>query len=212
MMQKILNQDELEITQELINVGLKGAAKAFSSIAGGNISISSSEVGLDDVSGSLSYNSSKGENVHVLLTRVKGQIEGACFLLFSEEEVENLLDTSLTPEIRDQPHKRKMMADTFLMETDNIISASVITQFSNLLDKMIYGDVPYLHKMTNNKVEEFISGFKNEHDHLLLFKTKFEADHIDINPEFVWLMKEDFADGVRDMMKQDNFREKLANI
>ena len=212
MINKLLNEEELQITIELINIGLKMAAQAFSSITGGNVTINTSEYGMDDMSGTSSFCSSKGDNVHILMTKVKGEIEGGCFLLFSEEEVENLLDTSLPAGTEVQPHNRKMMADAFLIEIDNIISASVITQFANLLDRMLYGDVPNLHKMPENEVEDFITGFMNEQDSLLLFKTKFTADHIDMNPEFVWLMKTEFVEGVKELMKQDNLKEKLINL
>ena len=212
MIYKLLNKEELELTKELINVGLKNAAKAFSAITGGNVTISTSEYGMDYMSETSGFCSSKGDNVHVLMTKVRGEIEGVCFLLFSGEEVENLLDTSLPAGTEEQPHNRKMMADAFLIETDNIISASVITQFANLLDKMLYGDVPNLHKMPEKEVEDFITGFMNEQDILLLFKTKFTADHIDMNPEFVWLMKTEFIEGVKESMKQDNLKEKLINL
>ncbi len=77
---------------------------------------------------------------------------------------------------------------------------------------MLYGDVPNLHKMPENEVEDFISGFMNEQDSLLLFKTKFTADHIDMNPEFVWLMKTEFVEGVKELIKQDNLKEKLIDL
>ncbi len=113
MINKLLNEEELQITIELINIGLKKAAQAFSSITGGNVTISTSEYGMDDMSETSSFCSSKGDNVHVLMTKVRGEIEGVCFLLFSGEEVENLLDKSLPAGTEDQPHNRKMMADYY---------------------------------------------------------------------------------------------------
>jgi len=204
----LLNSEELKITKELIDLSLRGAAKAFTSIARGRIEISSSWGGVDRF---IERGHEDLGEVIVLVTEVKGEIEGVCFLLFLKDEVENFLDASLPAEIAEEPHKRLMMGDAFLMETDNIISASVITHFANILQKKMYGDVPALERVDYTGLEDYIMKFKEKDDHLLLFKTKFQADHINMNPEFIWLMKKEFVNAIRENMVIENLQEKILN-
>lgn len=208
-MQKLLNKDELEIIQGLINVGLAVAAKAFSSMTGENVSIVSSKIEIDDAEG-LKF--PKGDNVHVLVTNVLGEVEGICFLIFSESEVKNLVDISLPTAIINQPHKKKMMTDGFLLETDNIITASVVNQFANFLDKYMYGAVPALHRMPEKEVETYVDSFMEDGDHLLLFKTNFSAEKADLEPEFVWLMKEKFLQRIKKIAESGRALNKLSKL
>ena len=57
-----------------------------------------------------------------------------------------------SPEITGNPEIMAEMSDGILLEVDNIISASVITQFSNILNHRIHGGVPQLKKLDKNKI------------------------------------------------------------
>jgi chemotaxis protein CheY-P-specific phosphatase CheC len=89
------------------------------------------------------------------------------------------------------------MSDGIMLEVDNIISASVITQFSNLLKVKIHGGVPNLKKVTSSEMEEYISSEVNNELYLISFKTSFESSKARFNPEFVWLFDNSFIDSIK---------------
>ena len=94
------------------------------------------------------------------------------------------------------------MSDGIMLEVDNIISASVITQFSNLLKVKIHGGVPDLKKVSFEEMEDYISSEVNNELYLISFKTSFESSKANFNPEFVWLFDNTFIDCIKNYTAQ----------
>ena len=136
-------------------------------------------------------------NIHLLTTKVIGELKGVCCLIFSEEEADHLRSAALPPEILNSPEMMAEMSDGIMLEVDNIISASVITQFSNLLKVKIHGGVPDLKKVNHEEMESFISNEIDNELYLISFKTSFESSKVAFNPEFVWLFDTAFIDSIK---------------
>jgi chemotaxis protein CheY-P-specific phosphatase CheC len=124
-------------------------------------------------------------------------MKGICCLIFSEEEADHLRKAALPQEILDSPEMMEEMSDGIMLEVDNIISASVITQFSNLLKVKIHGGVPDLKKVSFEEMEDYISSEVNNELYLISFKTSFESSKAQFNPEFVWLFDNTFIDNIK---------------
>ncbi len=140
---------------------------------------------------------SEDKNILLLTTKVIGELKGVCCLVFSEEEADHLRKASLPPEILNSPEMMAEMRDGIMLEVDNIISASVITQFSNMLKVKIYGGVPDLKRVNYPEMENIIQEDINNELYLISFKTSFESAKVAFNPEFLWLFDQTFIDSIK---------------
>lgn len=204
------NEHELDIAKEIFNIGLSKAADSMAFFTKEKVFIKSLDLKMKDVK-SIDKLSRKNEDelLYVLTTEVKGELEGVCYLVFSEKEVEEILKVSLPSSIIENPAKCKLMSEAILLEMDNIIAASVITQFSNFFKYKIYGDVPSLLKTSLVKFNDLVKT-DDTFKYVLYFKSEFNTTGMGITPEFIWLLDDKYIEGVKSIA-QDAQRLKEIN-
>ncbi len=200
---KDLTPNEIDVAKRIISAGLVKSAESLSFFMNETITLKDfdAEKHLDNPP--LELGKKDENNIHLLTTKVIGEMKGICCLIFSEEEADHLRKAALPQEILDSPEMMEEMSDGIMLEVDNIISASVITQFSNLLKVKIHGGVPNLKKVTSQEMEDFISGEVNQELYLISFKTSFESSKVQFNPEFVWLFDNTFIESIKSYAAQE---------
>ncbi len=200
---KDLTPNEIDVAKKIISAGLVKSAESLSFFMNETITLKDfdAEKHLDNPP--LELGKKDENNIHLLTTKVIGEMKGICCLIFSEEEADHLRKAALPQEILDSPEMMEEMSDGIMLEVDNIISASVITQFSNLLKVKIHGGVPNLKKVTSKEMEDFISGEVNQELYLISFKTSFESSKVQFNPEFVWLFDNTFIESIKNYAAQE---------
>lgn len=198
------DKTELELTRELINVGLAKAAQSMAFFTKQQVNIKSADVQIKPLSllGNLSNKDDKTSLV-VLTTEIMGELGGICYLIFSDDEVAEILNVSLPKEILEDPDKLNVMGDAILLEMDNIIVASVITQFANILNYKMYGNVPKISRTLSNGFEQIINSTNKTSNYFLYFKSEFSTEGLDINPDFIWLLDDNYVEGVKSIMEEN---------
>jgi chemotaxis protein CheY-P-specific phosphatase CheC len=194
-----LSPQEIDVARDIISQGLVKAAESLSFFMNETISLQEFE---DENQFSIPHLeiSKKGQsNIQLLITKVIGDLKGVCCLIFSEEEANQLRSSALPPEILESPEMMAEMSDGILLEVDNIISASVITQFSNILKVKIHGGVPALKKVNSEELENFFHEEINNELYLISFKTSFKSSHVSFAPEFIWLFDTTFVDCIKNI-------------
>jgi chemotaxis protein CheY-P-specific phosphatase CheC len=194
-----LSPIEIDVARTIISQGLVKAAESLSFFMNETISLHEFE---DENQFSIPHLeiSKKGEsNIQLLITKVIGELKGVCCLIFSEEEANQLRSAALPPEILESPEMMAEMSDGILLEVDNIISASVITQFSNILKVKIHGGVPTLKKVNSEELEKFFQEEISNELYLISFKTSFKSSHVSFAPEFIWLFDTTFVDCIKNI-------------
>jgi len=204
-----LNHIETDVAKEIINIGLGKAADSLSFFSQQKVIIRSSELVLKDTSEITTLSKKEGDNIHVLTTDIIGELTGVCFLIFNEKEVDKLLSISLPPAMLDDPEQKALMSDAILKEADNIISASVITQFSNLLDFNIHGSVPEMDIMSEDKILPFLLARAGDNKYYLQISAQFHTEEVDFSPEFIWFLDTTFIDGIKKFVKDKSYLDKL---
>ncbi len=200
---KNLTSQEIDVAKTIISAGLVKSAESLSFFMNETITLKDFDAEKHLNNPPLELNKKDESNIHLLTTKVIGEMKGICCLIFSEEEADHLRKAALPQEILDSPEMMEEMSDGIMLEVDNIISASVITQFSNLLKVKIHGGVPSLKKVTSKEMEEFISGEVDQELYLISFKTSFESSKANFNPEFVWLFDNTFIDCIKNYTAQE---------
>jgi len=191
------NTQEMQTARNIISAGLVKAAESLSFFM--NETITLNEVDQDDQFSvhSIEIEKKNQSNIHLMITKVIGELNGVCCLIFSEEEADQLRNTALPQEVLNSPEMMAEMSDGIMLEVDNIISASVITQFSNMLKVKIYGGVPALRKVDSVELENYLQNEINNELYLISFKTKFKSSHVSFAPEFIWLFDNTFVESIK---------------
>lgn len=210
-MKPTFNKLELDIATEIVNIGLSKAADSLSFftkekvlIRGGSIIFSS----VDD--GNLFEK--EGDNFVALSTQLRGEMEGYCYLIFNETEVDKLAKISLPESVIGNPEQYPEMRKAILLEADNIITAAVVTQFSNLLGKNMHGYVPFHHQGGKKEIEDYIKGNTKENNFILHFKAHLVSDGNDIVPEFIWSLDQTFVESIKTFISNEDNLVKLESM
>lgn len=201
---KALNVDELLVAKEIIDKGLEKAAESLSFFM--KEPIQRGELGYYENWGQHSWKLELKENpnIHLLTTEIIGELKGTCCLIFTEKEADQLRQTALPKDILENPKMMDQMSDAIMLEVDNIISASVITQFSNILRTKIFGGVPNLKKMNFEQLNNFIESLPIG-TYAVNFKTNFMTSKGNFSPEFIWLFDSSFIVYIKKYMETNSF-------
>lgn len=207
-----LNQIELDITREIINIGIAKAADSFSFFINEKVMIRLLQLKINiDNNFPLSRKYPTNKN-YLLSTVLKGELSGEAYLLFDEQEAEKLISANLPDSIKNNPTEKAKMTEAFLLEIDNIITASVITQFSNIFQRKIYGDVPTLNVLAGNDINRYLSANHNKDLNVIYFNARFITEKIEINPEFIWLMDDKFFEEVKNLVSNEKKMELFMKL
>lgn len=194
---------EINAAKEIIGIGLSKAAESLSFFMKETITLQQTEFSVSHEKSFSIKDLESHEQLYVLSTEMKGELKGMCYLVFNKEEKDEICKVALPPDIFNNPDKLKNMQEPLLLEIDNIISASVITQISNHLNKKVYGDVPSLALMNANELKNIITKQMQPDKLIIGFQTEFISSKSHFNPEFFWILEPNFLDFVK---------EKLLNI
>ncbi len=153
------------------------------------------------------------EELYVLVTEIKGEIPAESFLVFTPSNAKEIAKFMLPADVASQDE----MIEAVLLEIDNILTASVVTQFSNFFNRKIFGDVPNLMKLNKEEAEHLIEMHMEKYDIRVSFRTSFIADNSNIFPEFVWLFDNTLIDEIKRVASEnrviegiEKFKEKLS--
>jgi len=194
-----LNEDELKVATKLIFEGLSMAKASMEQILQSPINIEKIEYGTSDMD--LAKFGKNESEVHVIKTELMGELKGTSHLIFSETEVNKLYQSCLPSTIaNDDSSESTIMKLGFLTEIDNMVSAAVITEFSNHLGVEIYGNVPTLKVIKANEIPSYLDEESSELQQIIHFKAVFEGKELDISPDFIWVFHNKFVDKIKDLV------------
>lgn len=193
--------EETKAAKEIISVGLIKAAESLSFFMKEKIALSEADFTIS-TNENITAKVNSAEELYVLVTEMKGEMKGVCFLVFNREEKDEICKMALPPEIYNDSSKLYSMQEPLLLEVDNIISASVITQIANQLKKKIYGDVPRLTLMSTEGLRKMILKQMEPDNFIIGFQTEFVSSKSHFHPEFFWILEPDFLKCVRSEILQ----------
>ena len=194
-----LNDNELKVATKLIFEGLSMAKSSMEMILQSPISIEQIEYGASDMD--VSKFGGDDSEVHVIKTALMGELKGTSHLIFSEREVSKLYESCLPASIvKDDSKESTIMKLGFLTEIDNMVSAAVITEFSNFLGVEIYGNVPSLKVIKASEIDSYLEEESSELEQIIHFKAVFHGKELDICPDFIWVFHNKFVDKIKDLV------------
>ena len=187
---KALTYAEKQVIQQLMEAGYKKAAQSFSSIVKQAITLDALCFEISDTSAKLPFSYREG-NTTLVITDIMGEAGGRSYLLLSDQECSAIQEA--LPPISDAS-QRNMMQEAIIKEIDNILSAAVLTEFSNALDVHVFGGVPHLFTLPymalKQKIQEDFS--QADEGYYLMTHTRFLLENARLQPQFFWRLSSDF--------------------
>jgi len=173
-MEKISKEDSI---LRILQTGFERAALSFSGIILNRVTVDGASI---QRAGLFSSMEDKGE-LFVLMTQLMGEVAGKCYLI---------LNFDASQEIKaNMGHLSRELHEAALLEIDNIVSASVISDLSNALGIELYGDVPNLVKIHSSDLREFLrlESEGSDFGQTIFAKTTFNINNTEkISCQFIW--------------------------
>jgi len=178
---------------KIMGAGFERAARSFSTLINKNVRVTKCNSVRIRPGASWSAFAEESGHLYVLVTQIIGDVSGKSFLIFNDDESQEIFKAVNLRRSNDA------LNEAFLMEIDNIISASVIAEMANALSLEIYGDVPALVRMPAGELRSFVSKeLGNDSSSSVIFcNTSFKFDECDtIHPQFVWSLSNRIFDAI----------------
>jgi chemotaxis protein CheY-P-specific phosphatase CheC len=196
-----LKETELKTTDVILKIGLSRAANSLSFFIKEKVSVEIIDISIYSDIHSKKIKKNIPDNNYILYTIMRGDIGGEAYLILSESEVIKLTD-KIFPTIGKKDHNEKTeLINAFLLELDNILTASVITEFANIFRCKLYGDVPSLKILNQNETEVFFNEKKLPGSTVIYINSKFITETLDITPEFIWIMDDNFFNKITHLLQ-----------
>jgi chemotaxis protein CheY-P-specific phosphatase CheC len=191
-----LNTNERKIAQIIIKLGLDEAAKSlqFFTMAETRQELDGELSTTGSVSSAILAR--KTQPIFLLTTKLEGELRGIAYLLFTQEEVDALMRIRYADQLWDQA-KFQRKRDGLILEIDNIITASVMSQFANHFGYNTYGGTPRLDIISNQQLAETIEQGIRNNEFTLEFNAKLVSEGVNINANFVWFLDKSFIEGIK---------------
>lgn len=177
---------------DLIKAGYAHAAQAFSALVHQPVSFVVTSCAILKAGGvnAISYPS---DDATLVLTDIIGEKGGRSYLLLSELECNALQDLCIPA--TDPARQRADLQEALLMEIDNILSAAMITKFSEALGIRIFGGIPQLISLPAEALRESIEAdfAREEEDYCLVTSARFTLETtMAVQPQFFWRLSPGF--------------------
>lgn len=194
-----LTATEMKAATDLISGGLTMAKSSMEQILQSPIDLKKIDYGMPSLDAPL-FDTKEGGKLHLIKTELKGQLTGSCFLILSEKEVNKINEACLPKEIlADDSADADFMKMAFLKEIDNMVAAAVVTEFSNILDLELFGDVPHAFLLNEAEVNEHLATEGKVFQNMIHFKAIFHGKELDIAPDFIWMFSDVFVDRIKNI-------------
>lgn len=196
------NSNDIKRAEAIIAAGLTKAAESLSFFMKEKITLHETDFSISDNFQSVATTNQQVS--YVLSTELRGSLKGVCYLVFTEDESNELCRVALPPQIFNDPGKLAGMKEPLLLEIDNILSASVITQLANELQAKVYGDVPSMKTMSSTELTELISKQLIPNKLIMGFQTEFMSSKSHFHPSFYWILEPNFMQSVQNTLMTQN--------
>ncbi|XOV91671.1 MAG: hypothetical protein ACFHWX_15840 [Bacteroidota bacterium] len=192
-----LSPGEIEAATNLMSGGFTMAKSSMEQILQSPIDLKKVDYSIE-IQEVPKINPKTGDKLHLIKTELKGQLTGSCFLVLSEDEVDRINAACLPEELlSDKSEESEVMKLAFLKEIDNMVAAAAVTEFSNILDLELFGDVPLAYLLDKDEANEYLLNESKIHKTIIHFKAIFHGEELGISPDFIWMFSDKFVDKIK---------------
>ncbi len=124
-------------------------------------------------------------DLYVLTTEVKGSLKGKSYLLLNSDEA-SWVTHRMKVQQAGSSEPLTSLQKAALLELDNILSATAITQIADQLGVFCYGDVPGLQKMNPAQLQGLLT--EAEHQYPFSVQASYHSTDNQLQTAFIWML------------------------
>lgn len=172
-----INNPKNIFEQNLLAEAFDNSAKAFSVFINKTVTIEL--INSDFKKNAFDYSDNPQ---YILVSELRGDLKGKCFLNFTPNNAEKLFSHCLPEKYKNETQ----MQEAILLELDNILTAAVVTVFSNKLKLNTYADVPQLLKIEETAFKQYLESEINNNNFFYYFYALYHIDQTSFKSDFIW--------------------------
>lgn len=143
----------------------------------------------------------------VLRTDVKGDFAGEVYLVVVPEDEPKISDILLPGSLVGQPEMR----EAILLEVDNILTASVVTKYSEVLKKQVIGDVPEAQRYSAASLSEYFTNKASSESYVFNFSSQLITFQTELKLYFGGFFNQRFVEDVLEATKPEYHQREADN-
>lgn len=134
---------EKDILREIVNLGVAKSADAFASLAKEKVLLHTPEINLLKTDELGSFSGDMQTKSLIVDSDINGDISGKAYLLFSEEQAQEMANICLA-HLKKEDSEYEKLKESLIVECGNIITACLVTQICNALQLNALASTPTL--------------------------------------------------------------------
>ena len=167
---------ELEFTKGMTTIALAQAVQSLSVMIKDEVLLQNFNINKAEILKLENFAVAQWNTIH---SRITGDFEGEAFLIIHPEDEVKICNILLPKSMVGQLEMR----EAILLELANILTASMVTKYSNMLKVKIYGGVPKIYSLpleeTQQLIENLVKSEESEMDYL--FQARLSSLETGIN-------------------------------
>ncbi len=156
-MSLLFSDQALELIENINTIATSHAAHSLATMLNDEVWVSRVERNPVSIAATANHQEKPNESFFVVHTEVVGEIKADTYLIVNAEN-ENKICKKLLPS---STLGHEEMREGILMELDNILIAAMVTKYSNLFYRTMYGHVPVMLKQSARELNALISAKTN---------------------------------------------------
>ena len=200
-----LSTTQQEVVNEFVSVALKKSLSTMFRLLNIKLRRDYARYGVGLIRPIAEFDSLDRFKVHIIKVQVDGDFSGALYFVINAYEV-NIINKACLPEYVTSTlnHANKEMKNDFILEIENIIAASSVTDIAEFLGAEILGGVPEVKILKGNEVNAF---FREE---CLHYKSGFHMESVltgpdlNISPYVIWMFDKRFLQKLKENVVEPN--------
>ena len=201
---------ELDIIKEIISIAFSKSADSFALMAKQKILISYADLQFTQPPKVLiNSDYDPKEELITVISDLIGDLTGKIILIFNKTDRQNLVKSCMDMEYTEDEEFKKMEA-AFLLEFGNILTGSIVTQFSNIFHLKMYGKVPFIQSGLITKIMDFVTKDCELNSSMILtIQTEFVIKNIKLRPHLLLIFDETSLDKIQDIISNYDMNKKV---
>lgn len=204
-----ISTKEKQVIKKIVSIGISKAADSFALISKDEVQIDVPELIIIDQKELLkAFSPNKGLQM-VILSEIKGDIQGHTLLFFYQEQLV-LLEKVCLSFIKTKA-KIKDLKTSLMLEISNIITGALVTQLANLLKLNIFGSVPKPPLLpTPANMKNLIGGIAPSNTFVVTIKTSFVKSGKMVSLPFVIVFDLFNMEKILNIIRTDKYKSLYA--
>ena len=201
---------ELDIIKEIISIAFSKSADSFALMAKQKILISYADLRFTQPPKVLiNSDYDPKEELITVISDLIGDLTGKIILVFNKTDRKILVKSCMDMEYAEDEEFKKM-EEAFLLEFGNILTGSIVTQFSNIFHLSMHGKVPFIQSGLITNIMDYVSKDCELNSSMILtIQTEFVIKNIKLRPHLLLIFDETSLDKIQDIISKYDMNKKV---